>query len=105
MPATNGVCGCVRNEKTNSLSRCDMRLTSGCHLWRRTGRIFDASCCSAAWFFRSNEFDVGAFGTYAPGFGSGANAGKLRAWGGGMDSTYWFPWKYAGVRFQGDGSK
>jgi len=56
-------------------------------------------------FFRSNEFDVGAFGTYATGFGSGANAGKLHAWGGGMDSTYWFPWKYAGVRFQGDGSK
>src|SRR5271166_1303984 len=29
-------------EKTNSLSRCDIRLTSSCHLWRRTGRIFDA---------------------------------------------------------------
>jgi hypothetical protein len=24
--------------------------------------------------------------------------------GGGMDSTYWFPWKYAGVRFQGTAS-
>ena len=23
--------------------------------------------------------------------------------GGGMDFTYWFPWKYAGVRFQGAG--
>jgi hypothetical protein len=29
-------------EKSNSLSR-DIRLTSSCHLWRRTGRIFDAS--------------------------------------------------------------
>jgi hypothetical protein len=24
-------------------------------------------------------------------------------WGGGLDFTYWFPWKYAGVRFQGAG--
>src|SRR5438132_5095476 len=32
-------------------------------------------------FFRSNEFDIGAFGTYATGLGSGANAGKLHAWG------------------------
>src|SRR5580692_1717645 len=52
-------------------------------------------------FFRPNEFDIGAFGTYATGVGSGNNAGKLHAWGGGMDFTYWFPWKYAGVRFQG----
>jgi len=54
-------------------------------------------------FFRPNEFDIGAFGTYATGVGSGNNAGKLHAWGGGMDFTYWFPWKYAGVRFQGAG--
>ena len=54
-------------------------------------------------FFRPNEFDIGAFGTYATGVGSGENAGKLHAWGGGMDFTYWFPWKYAGVRFQGAG--
>src|SRR5271167_4450602 len=54
-------------------------------------------------FFRGNEFDIGAFGTYATGVGSGNNAGKLHAWGGGMDFTYWFPWKYAGVRFQGAG--
>jgi hypothetical protein len=53
-------------------------------------------------FFRPNEFDIGAFGTYATGVGSD-NAGKLHAWGGGMDFTYWFPWKYAGVRFQGAG--
>jgi hypothetical protein len=52
-------------------------------------------------FFRPNEFDIGAFGTYATGVGS--NGGKLHAWGGGMDFTYWFPWKYAGVRFQGAG--
>jgi hypothetical protein len=55
-------------------------------------------------FFRPNEFDIGAFGTYATGVGSGENAGKLHAWGGGMDFTYWFPWKYAGVRFQGTGA-
>src|SRR5271166_6471130 len=51
-------------------------------------------------FFRSNEFDTGAFGTFVTGLGSGANAGK-HVWGGGLDSTYWSPWKYAGVRFQG----
>jgi hypothetical protein len=34
-------------EKTNSLSRRDIRLTSSCHLWRRTGRIFDASHSAA----------------------------------------------------------
>jgi hypothetical protein len=53
-------------------------------------------------FFRPNEFDIGAFGTYATGVGS-SDAGKVHAWGGGMDFTYWFPWKYAGVRFQGTG--
>jgi hypothetical protein len=53
-------------------------------------------------FFRPNEFDIGAFGTYATGVGSN-DAGKLHGWGGGMDFTYWFPWKYAGVRFQGTG--
>jgi hypothetical protein len=31
-------------------------------------------------FFRPNEFDIGAFGTYATGVGSG-DAGKLHAWG------------------------
>src|SRR6059036_2622392 len=53
-------------------------------------------------FFRPNEFDIGAFATYITGVGSG-DAGKLHAWGGGMDFSYWFPWKYAGVRFQGTG--
>ena len=42
-------------------------------------------------FFRPNEFDTGAFGTFVTGLGSGADAGKLHAWEGGMDSTYWFP--------------
>src|SRR6476659_7130221 len=41
-------------------------------------------------FFRPNEFDTGAFGTFVTGLGSGANAGKY-AWGGGLDSTYWSP--------------
>jgi hypothetical protein len=54
-------------------------------------------------FFRPNEFDTGAFGTFVTGLGSGANAGK-HALGGGLDSTYWSPWKYAGVRFQGTGA-
>ena len=31
-------------------------------------------------FFRPNEFDTGAFGTFVTGLGSGANAGK-HAWG------------------------
>src|SRR5271165_751874 len=52
-------------------------------------------------YFRPNEFDIGAFGSYAEGVGSGGH--HLHGWGGGMDFTYWFPWKYAGVRFQGAG--
>src|SRR3984957_19500371 len=52
-------------------------------------------------FFRANEFDIGAFGTYATGVGD--FAGHFHGWGGGIDLTYWFPWKYAGVRFQGAG--
>ena len=51
-------------------------------------------------YFRPNEFDIGAFGTYAEGVGGNAH---LHGWGGGMDFTYWFPWKYAGIRFQGAG--
>jgi hypothetical protein len=53
-------------------------------------------------FFRPNEFDIGAFATFAQGVGS--NGPHLHGWGGGMDFTYWFPWKYAGVRFQGSGA-
>src|SRR6476646_7524932 len=56
-------------------------------------------------FFRPNEFDIGAFGTYATGVGSGERAGRLHGWGGGMDFTYWFPWKYAGVRFPRSGTR
>ena len=56
-------------------------------------------------YFRPNEFDIGAFASWAEGTGSGSHesGGKLHGWGGGMDFTYWFPWKYAGVRFQGAG--
>jgi hypothetical protein len=32
-------------------------------------------------FFRPNGFDTGAFGTFVTGLGSGANVGKLHAWG------------------------
>jgi hypothetical protein len=52
-------------------------------------------------FFRPNEFDVGAFGTYAIGVDSGAHAGNLHAWGGGQDVSYWSRWKYGGFRLQG----
>ena len=55
-------------------------------------------------FFRSNEFDLGAFRTFASGIGSGANGGKSHPSEGGADFTYWFPWKNAGVRFQGTGN-
>jgi hypothetical protein len=54
-------------------------------------------------YFRANEFDIGVFGTYATGVGNGNEGGNLHGWGGGIDLTYWFPWKYAGVRFQGAG--
>ena len=55
-------------------------------------------------FFRGNEFDIGAFGSYSEGINEHGNNGfRLHGWGGGMDFTYWFPWKYAGVRFQGAG--
>jgi hypothetical protein len=53
-------------------------------------------------YFRPNEFDIGAFGTWAPFVGI-RGGGNVRGWGGGMDFTYWFPWRYAGVRFQGTG--
>ena len=54
-------------------------------------------------FFRPNEFDIGAFGSYAQGVGSSESGGRLHGWGGGMDFTYWFGWKYLGARFQGEG--
>ena len=54
-------------------------------------------------YFRPNEFDIGAFATWAKFVNSNLPNGGLHGWGGGMDFTYWFPWKYAGVRFQGAG--
>jgi hypothetical protein len=54
-------------------------------------------------FFRPNEFDIGAFATWVDFPNSRNVGGSVHGWGGGMDFTYWFPWKYAGVRFQGTG--
>ena len=54
-------------------------------------------------YFRPNEFDIGAFATWAIFSGVNKGNGTPPGWGGGMDFTYWFPWKYAGVRFQGTG--
>ena len=54
-------------------------------------------------FFRPNEFDTGAFGTFVTGLGSGANAGK-HAWEGRLGFHLLVPRKYAGVRFQGTGA-
>src|SRR5258707_3877499 len=69
-------------------------------------------------FFRGNEFDIGAFATYVTGTNGGgtrqtafddgntftlSSSGSPNGWGGGMDFTYFFPWEYAGVRFQGAG--
>jgi hypothetical protein len=68
-------------------------------------------------YFRPNEWDIGAFATYATGTGGGPTGTRIRdgftttlsgdtslsGWGGGMDFTYFFPWKYAGIRFQGAG--
>ena len=62
---------------------------------------------------------IGAFATYATGTDGGgsrttrtlfddetftlSSSSSPHGWGGGMDFTYWFPWKYAGVRVQGAG--
>jgi hypothetical protein len=69
-------------------------------------------------FFRGNEFDIGAFATYVTGTNGGgsrttrtfddetltfSSSGSPHGWGGGMDFTYFLPWKYAGFRFQGAG--
>ncbi|HZC34761.1 MAG TPA: hypothetical protein VE242_04065 [Chthoniobacterales bacterium] len=52
-------------------------------------------------FFRANELDLGAFATYAKRTGGEMNRGLgEHAWGGGIDVAY-FPWLYAGFRFQG----
>ena len=71
-------------------------------------------------FFRGNEFDLGAFATYVTGTNGGgsvrrqtvfddgttftlSSSGSPSGWGGGMDFTYFLPWKYAGFRVQGAG--
>ena len=69
-------------------------------------------------YFRGNEFDIGVFGTYATGtsqdrtrtttFANGdvvtiSTGGSPNGWGGGMDFTYYLPWKWIGFRFQGAG--
>ncbi|MBV8814432.1 MAG: outer membrane beta-barrel protein [Verrucomicrobia bacterium] len=52
-------------------------------------------------FFRANEFDIGAFATYAKGTANDLDLGiGEHGWGGGIDAAY-FPWLYAGFRFQG----
>jgi len=50
-------------------------------------------------FFRPNEFDTGAFGTFVTGLGSGANAGK-HAWG-----EAWIPLIGSPGNMQVSGSK
>jgi len=71
-------------------------------------------------YFRGNEFDVGIFATYVTGTNGGGGtrttdfadgdvvtisggSGSPHGWGGGMDFTYFLPWKYLGFRFQGAG--
>jgi hypothetical protein len=69
-------------------------------------------------YFRGNEFDLGAFATYVTGTNGGGSAtsrtfdgetvtlsssGSPNGWGGGLDFTYFLPWKYAGFRVQGAG--
>src|SRR5215831_2102904 len=60
-------------------------------------------------YFRGNEFDIGIFGTYVTGTSGGQTRTRMvangdvvtlstpdspDAWGGGMDFTYFFAWKY-----------
>src|ERR1700749_4000472 len=71
-------------------------------------------------YFRGNEFDIGAFATYVTGTNGGgtrtrettfddgttftlSSSGSPSGWGGGMDFTYFLPWKYLGFRFQAAG--
>ena len=69
-------------------------------------------------YFRGNEFDIGIFATYVTGTNGGgsrtarfadgdvvtlSSSGSPDGWGGGMDFTYFLPWKYLGFRFQGAG--
>ena len=69
-------------------------------------------------YFRGNEFDIGIFATYVTGTNGGetrtthfadgdsvtiSSSGSPDGWGGGMDFTYFLPWKYLGFRFPGCG--
>src|SRR5690349_2122764 len=64
-------------------------------------------------YYRGNEFDIGVFGTYVTGTGGGGtrtrtfadgdvvtieSRGSPYGWGGGMDFTYYLPWKWLGFR-------
>ena len=59
-------------------------------------------------YFRGNEFDIGIFATYVTGTNGGgtrsttfangdvvtlSSSGSPDGWGGGMDFTYFLPWK------------
>ena len=56
-------------------------------------------------YFRPNEFDIGAFATWAKFTNSNLPNGGLHGWGGGMDFTYWFPWEICRCQIPGDGVK
>jgi hypothetical protein len=52
-------------------------------------------------YFRSNEFSLGAFGSYGVGFYDNHRAIGDHAWGGGVDGQY-FPLLYLGFSIEGD---
>jgi hypothetical protein len=52
-------------------------------------------------YFRSNEFSLGAFGSYGVGFFDNKRAIGDHSWGGGVDAQY-FPLLYLGMAVEGD---
>lgn len=69
-------------------------------------------------YFKGNEFVVGAFATYVTSTNDGGSVHRVTdggttftlssnggsdGWGGGLDFTYYLPWKYLGFRVQGAG--
>ena len=52
-------------------------------------------------YFRSNEFDLGVFGSYGVGFYDNHRAIGEHAWGGGVDGQY-FPLQHLGLAIEGD---
>src|SRR6476646_5658204 len=52
-------------------------------------------------YFRSNEFSLGAFGSYGVGFFDNNRAIGNHSWGGGVDAQY-FPLRYLGLAVEGD---